>query len=76
MDNKQEYKTPVYMRRASANYRAKKENASVMLPQGTKERIKAKYGDISFNKYVNDLIERDLKQDLKQDSFVNNPFEN
>lgn len=38
---------------------------SIVVPKGTKDKIKNKYPDISINKYINMLIEQDLeKSDL------------
>lgn len=38
---------------------------SIVVPKGTKDKIRCKYPDISINKYINMLIEQDLeKSDL------------
>ena len=42
---------------------------SIIVPKGTKDKIKYKYPDISINKYINMLIEQDLgKTDLHNTS--------
>ena len=63
--NEKETKTPAYTKRAIDKYRAKKETTTLLLPTGTKEKAKQKYPDLSFNAYVNMLIDKDLNQEPK-----------
>lgn len=74
MDNKQEYKTADYTRRANNNYRNKKDNINILLEKGTKERIFNKYGKIAISKYIQELIEKDLKEKEDIKTVDNFPF--
>ena len=65
-DEKKKKPTPDYNKRASVKYQQKFERLNVLLLQGTKENIKAVYGDISVNQYIRDLIEIDLNKYKKK----------
>ena len=48
-------KTPDYIIRAQKNYQAKHDNISVVLPLGTKDRIRSLSGE-SVNAFINRLF--------------------
>lgn len=54
-------KTPEYTKRAIDNYKSKFDLVQIRLPKGTKEKILESHE--SVNKYVNELIEKDLQID-------------
>ena len=54
-------KTPEYTKRAIDNYKSKFDLVQIRLPKGTKEKILESHE--SVNKYVNQLIEKDLQID-------------
>lgn len=60
MDIKEKKPTPDCNKRASLKYQRKKERLNVLFETGTKDRIKAVYGNISVNAYINRLINDDL----------------
>ena len=56
---------PEYTQKAISKYKAKKDLVSLVLKQGTKEKIKSVYGDISYNSYFQSLVDRDLDEKTK-----------
>lgn len=60
--NNKDLKTADYTRRAIKKYENTKDKITIIAEKGTKERIKAKHGNISLSKYINDLINRDLNE--------------
>lgn len=71
MDNKTS-KTPDYTKRAIAKYQQNKDRVNLLLDAGTKERIKQKYGDISINNYIKQLINNDLNNNNNNSNIL--PF--
>lgn len=56
-------KTPEYTKNAIKNYQAGKDRVNLLLDLGTKDRIKAAYGeDISITAYIKGLINADLER--------------
>lgn len=62
--------TPDYTKKAVANYRNKFDIQQLRLPKGTKERITAKYGNISVNDYIVNLVLNDLGEEQEQPEFM------
>lgn len=58
-------KTPEYTRRAVDNYRKQRDSITVLLPKGTKERIRAATGD-SLNAYIVSVVLSDLETREKE----------
>ena len=54
-------KTPDYIIRAQKNYQAKHDNISVVLPLGTKDRIRSLSGE-SVNAFINRLVQAELER--------------
>ena len=65
MDNIKDLKTADYTRRAIKKYENSKDKITIIADKGIKDRIKAKYGDISISKYINDLMNKDLNDGKK-----------
>jgi len=61
MDEKREYKTKDYVRRATNNYRAKFDQVSLQLPKGTKDYIRENAKQ-PVNVYIKELVLKDLKE--------------
>lgn len=59
-------KTPIYVLDAQKNYHAKHDNISIVLPLGTKERIRKSTGQ-SVNSFINGIVERELKHIEEQE---------
>lgn len=56
-------KTPEYTKNAIKNYQAGKDRVNLLLDLGTKDRIKAAYGeDVSITAYIKGLINADLER--------------
>lgn len=54
-------KTPEYTRTAIAKYQAGKDRFNLLMDAGTKDRIKALYGDdVSITAYIKKLVADDL----------------
>ena len=53
--------TPEYNRRAIERYKAKKDNVSVLLPLGTKDKVKQLTGE-SMNGFINRLVLAELSR--------------
>lgn len=61
MENKGEYKTKDYTRRAQNNYRSKFDMAAIRLPKGSSDIIREKTGK-SINTFINELVAKELKE--------------
>ena len=60
-------KTADYTRKAIDKYKTTKDIFTVTLPKGTRDKIRAKHGNIAFNEYFKMLVDNDLKEDNKSD---------
>ena len=61
MDNKGDYKTKDYIRRAQKNYRNKFDQIALRLPKGAADIIREKTGTPT-NIYIRELVVKDLKE--------------
>ena len=55
-------KVKEYTRKAIDNYNKKFRRLTVAIPLGVADQITKKYGKISMNGYINDLIKADLEK--------------